>query len=483
MMRCVTALIALVLFGPGAGSARAQNGVPAQGTEILRGLLKYHGFKPVENLNRDPRSTLFVIVGSERLPFQQNALISQVLTGGGGLLAISDQPLEFRNLLPAVNNLNRASRISGLRIEHADPQKCWNGNPASPLPELPLIDPTLMGLAKRGAPARIWVDQPSTITSLRNPLLSEELMLFPEGSHYAGGDRIRVAEGTPLAVMSNPRLPGLAMAFASRSLFTNEAMVMTDQNGNRSDNFLYTFLVVRLITERLKKNDAPLECVFIEDGRVTTDFDRVGFAERPDMKIPPGIPPVMPPLPVLLDFAFEKGNELVDQAEQRDIPNIFQQKDTRNRFQEGVLTAVAVILSLVLARYLLARGWGTRHAPELAPRVRIDPDRGGFIPERRYALLESGNFYEPMRDHLRTVFQNWNAPDTIREELPPIQTDRPSRPIRRITADLTKLWNVAYSPERLIIAPDNLEEYEEMISELSNAHTNGIWHFGTGGTS
>lgn len=468
-------LVCLLLPNP----ATAQNGVPADGTEILRGLLKFHGFKPVTVLNPDLRSTLVVIVGDERIPAAISRRIPDILLAGGGLLVISDGPFKLRPLLPQIANFNTNVAITGLKVHHADAAKCFRGDRLAPIPKLAGADPTLLWMAKRGAPTVLATREPGTISLFRNSLMNIEMLYHAENAHYAGENLFKVNQGAPLGVMSDPNLPGVAIAIASRTLFTNDSMVATDANGNRTDNFLYSFLLTRLIAERLKPNGAPLECLFVEDRSINNDFDRVGFVERPEMNLPPGVPPVLPPLPVLLDFVLDKGNDLVAQAEDRDIPNVIQQRDTNNRFQEAVLSGLAIIGSIILLRYLLARGWGARHTPELAPRMRIDPDRGGFIPERRYALLESGNLYEPMRDHLRWIFKKWISSKELPTSLPVVRPDRPNRPVKRIVADLSRLWQIAYSSERVTIAPDELEDLEDMISELGQAHDAGIWRFVT----
>ncbi len=455
-------------------------GVPAAGTEILRGLLKFQGFQPVEALGRDTRSTLIVMVGRPFVPNHLAARMPRHLADGGGLLVISNNAFELRNLLPRVDGFLPNGRITGLTVENPNRDVCFGGDARSPLPLLAPADPTLFRLAKRGAPAVLATREPSTVTVLPNAYLGVELAHFPPGTRYVGGQQ--AGNKTPLAVMSDLGAPGTTMVYADRAMFENEFMVAADANGNRTDNFLYSFLVTRYLAGRMKDNGAPLECLFIEDGLVNTDFDRVGFVERPEMQLPPGAIPPLPPLPVLLDFALDKGNEILDKVEEKDIPNAFQQRDTGNRFQDAVLTTLAVVLAVVFVRYALARGWGARHTAALAPRVRIDPDRGGFIPERRYSILESGNLYEPMRDHLRLLFDQWGAPGDLTDGLPPITTDRPTRPVRRIAADLQRLWTIAYAPDRIPVSPDDLEELEDMISELSKAHELGVWRF-AGGTA
>lgn len=472
-------LLVLLCLGVPAG---AQNGVPADGTEILRGLLKYQGFAPVESLGRDTRSTLVVVVARPFFPNGVAARLSRHLADGGGLLVLSNDAFELFPLMPRVADLLPNGRVTGLKVENRNEAVCFRGDSVSPIPVLGAGDPTMIRLAKRGAPVLLATREPSTVTTLPNSYLGVEIAHYPPGCRYAAGGR--VGNETAFAVMSDPASPGTAMVYANRAMFENEFMVADDGNGNRTDNFLYTFLVTRHLAERMKANGAPVECLFIEDGVVQTDFDRVGFMERPDLKLPPGFPPVLPPLPVLLDFALDKGNDLVAQAEARDIPNVIQRDDRSNRIQEGVLTFLAIVGSIVLLRYLLARGWSTRHAPELAPRLRINPDRGGVIPERRYALLESGNLYEPMRDHLRFVFSQWGATDANRRNLPDIATDRPTRPRQRLVLDLSRLWKIAFDPERTTVTPDDLEDLEEMITELSQAHEAGIWRFaGAGGTA
>lgn len=477
--RPILALLILICLG---GSAGAQNGVPADGTEILRGLLKYHGFTPVDSLGRDAKSTLVVVVGRPIFPNGVSEQMPRHLAAGGGLLVLSNDSFDLRPLCPRVDELLPNGRVTGLKIENRNEQLCFRGEASSPLPVLAAGDPTMIRMGKRGARVVLATREPSTVTTLPNSYLAVEVAHHPPGSRYAAGGGVR--NETPLAVMSDPASPGTCMVYADRAMFHNEFMVATEADGSRTDNFLYTFLVVRHLTERMKANGGPLECLFIEDGRSQMDFDRVGFVERPEMKLPPGVPPVLPPLPVLLDFALDKGNEIVAQAEERDLPNLIQQRDSDNRIQQAVLTFLAIFGSILLLRYLLARGWGSRHAPELVPRLRIDPDRGGVIAERRYSLLESGNLYEPMRDHLRFVFRQWGATDPNRRNLPDIAVDRPGRPRHRIVLDLSRLWALAYHPERSVVTPDDLEDLEEMITELSQAHETGIWRFvGTGGTA
>ncbi|MBL8865537.1 MAG: hypothetical protein JNK93_08240 [Planctomycetia bacterium] len=458
----------------------AAQGVPAAGTEILRGLLKFQGFQPVEALGRDTRSTLIVIVGRPFLPNNTVARMPRHLADGGGLLVVSNNAVELRNLLPRVDGFLPNGRITGLSVENPNRDVCFGGDARSPLPVLTPADPTLFRLAKRGAPAVLATREPSTVTVLPNAYLGVELAHFPPGTRYVGGQQ--VGNKTPLAVMSDLGAPGTAMVYANRAMFENEFMVAADANGNRTDNFLYSFLVTRYLAGRMKDNGAPLECLFIEDGLVNTDFDRVGFVERPEMQLPPGAIPPNVSLPMLMDILLDRANIFVDKLEEKDFPNLIQQQDHKNIFQEFMLIRGLIILTPIMLYFLISRGLRSRHTRAMAPRVRIDPDRGGFIPERRYSILESGNLHEPMRDHLRRLFDEWGAPGDLADGLPTIAADRPTRPIRRIGADLFRLWTIAYGPDRVPVSPDDLEELEDMISELSKAHEFGVWRF-AGGTA
>lgn len=481
MTRLLGAILVLLAA---VGSATGQN-VPRDGTEILRGLLKYNGFKPVRTIGGAGGGTLVVLVGS-RVPPNIFADLEDMLGNGGSLLIVTDEPMELKSLLPRVRGVDRNAVVANVRVRCSNPANCFGGDPRAPLLQLQAGDPTQVGkaqaIARQGGlmlatrnPRAVWNQQ-----AFQDSVLSVEVAKFAAGAHYAPNENDDASTAV-LAAMTDPDQAYTAMVYADRAMFTNGLMTAKDAQGRRPDNFAYTFLVTRYLAGRVNGDTGRKECVFIEDGQLVTDFDAVSFTER---KLPPGAIPPIPPV-VLAELLLEKGNDFVAQVEDRDFPNVLQERDRRNSIQDLWLLTVAVVGSIVLGRYLLARGWGQRQASDLAPRVRIDPDRGGgLIPERRLGLLQSGNLYEPLRDHLRFVFGQWGVTAFDRAELPPVALDRKTRPRTRIMTDLYRLWEIAAGPQRTTITPDDMEDLEEMIADLASAHQKGIWRFApSGGTA
>lgn len=480
MTRAAVALLAVMAF---AAAAPAQGRVPSAGTEILRGLLKYTGFRPVKEFGQNAAGTLVVVVGPQ-VPWDLLPFIRQrVMMEGGGLLVIADREFDLGPLLPAKRGRNQAVAVGPKVVRGSNRQTCFNGDPTQPLLQLQPDDPTKLGLAKgfgRGTVTLATRNPHAVVNRLAadESILDTEVAKFPAGAHFAGNEADDAGDAT-LALMSDPDdRKRTAMAYADRAMFTNGLMVAKDENGGRTDNFAYAYLVAKYLADRVGAGRG--ECLFIEDGRVRTDFDAVSFAAQ---KLPPGGIPRIPPA-LLADLVLDKANEFVAKMEDRDLPNAVQNEtnDPRNRFREVVLATLAIVGAVVLARYLLARGWRQRVAADVAPRVRIDPERGGgLIPERRLALIQSGNLYDPLRDHLRFVFAQWGVPAFDADRPPPIALDRKTRPRQRITTDLTRLWDIAAGPHRTTVTPDDLEDLEEMIADLASAHQKGIWRFAAAG--
>ncbi len=474
-MRAVAvALLAAVCFAP----AAVAQGIPADGTEILRGLLKYQGFTPQLELTADPAHTLVVVVGPTNLPAATLALIrGRVLPAGGALLLIPDRPGNIGRFFP---NFAGAT-VSIPRVRCDNPDNCFDGDPDSPLAQLRAGDPTGIVAFNPGAPLILATGRPHAVELDGDGVLNTEIARFPAGSRFID----RAADGRQfaprLAVRSDPGLPYTALVYADRAMFSNGRMTAAKP----TTNFIYTFLLTKFLAEQLQGRGVKA-CYFLEDGQVVTDFDRVSFVAGPVIlpnlpNVPPGAMPNIP-LPLLADKALDMANDFVAKAEEKDFPNVFQQNDPRNRIQDGWLYVLAVIGSIVLLRYVLARAWSLRQAPDTVPRLRIDPDRGGgVIPERRLGLLASGNLYEPLRDHLRFVFAKWGVTNPDPTQLPNIAVDRKTRPVARIVADLRRLWFVAYIPDRVTVTPLDLEEFEDMIADLAHAHDKGIWRFTAGG--
>ncbi|QEL13904.1 hypothetical protein [Limnoglobus roseus] len=475
-------LAALVFFAPRADA----QGIRANDTDILRGLLKYQGFTPQAELRHVVPNTLVVVVGTTNLPQQTIAVIRDtVLPQGGALLILPDRPGGLGRFFPNI----AGATVSVASVRCDDPANCFGGNADAPLAQVRVGDPTGIAAFNVGMPVTLATNRPHAL-DLGDGVLNTEVARFPAGSRFAN----QVADGRrfllPLAVRSDPDLPYTALVYADRAMFSNGLMTAATPDGKRTSNFVYTFLLTKFLTEQLHGR-GPKMCYFVEDGQAVTDFDRVSFVDQPNPPpggIPPGgIPPgALPkiPLPLLMDKALDVANDFVMKVEERDFPNVLQQNDPRNRIQENWLYVVAIIGSAVLLRYVLARGWSLRQTPDQVPRLRIDPDRGGgLIPERRLALLQSGNLFEPLRDHLRFVFTQWGVTAPDPDRMPKIETDRKTRPRGRIVADLERLWEIAFAPRRTTITPDDLEELEDMIADLAHAHTNSIWRFAAGGTA
>jgi hypothetical protein len=466
-----------------AGVASAQPGIPGNGTHILRGLLKYHGFTPVEQVGQLPlNGTLVVIVGkSPRNPELLNQ-ISVLQMNRSGALVISDDSTNLTQVFPA--NEKRRGNEAGIipaTVNGRIPATCFGGDLTMPYARIHAVPPAMQAKELFALPQlqQIITRNPSIITTLGNQqYLSIGLMEFPRGARFLNGQP--VPDDTLLAAMSDPESRGTMMAFASRAMFSNELMVLKDPNPQPGamggpQNFYFSYFLTLYLKNRIVPAPGqPRHVLLVEDGEVVTDFDSVQFVEQPGK---PGVPPVKPPLPAILAMVVEKGNEIVAQAQDNDFPHRVIEKNPIP-VRAGILSTVAIIATVILCRYLLWRAWKGIRPTNVVPRpkILIEGD-GGMISQRRQGLIECGNLFEPMRDHTRLLFRQWGA--TPGAALPPIKVDRPSRPLHRLVSDLHTLWEIAHGPQRQTITLDDLEDFEEMIQDLTTAHHKGIWQFAT----
>ena len=460
--------------------AKPQAAIPANGTEILRALLKFQKLVPQENFDPfdpAPGELVVVLVGNR---FDRMQVFTQnVLRNDGVVFIATNENIELGNFFPRIININLTTTVTGQDVECTRPRRCFRGDANSPFATiLPPPVPELAALIKT---SRVVAHRPSAL--LRNvakdPYLGHTLAEFPSNSRYRGGAELE--DGAAIAAMTDPAQIGKAVVVADVGMFSNQMMIANeaaraDGGDTGTDNFVFSyFLTSYLATKR--DGTKRTRVLFVENGKIITDFDRVKLdAGNP---FPGGIPPIpMLRLDKILEMVENKLNDGIEKLQDEGLPEAIVTKDKSGKLFSNIIEFATVTLGIAALGFLMRRMWGSRMKADFVPSPKIELDGSGPLVLRKRSALDTGNIREPLRDHLRALFQQWGLPaDVEPAQLPRIGTDQPRGGKAKLLRALNELWAIAYGEEAVAIAPARWRDLQDAVVHVAREAETGSWKF------
>jgi hypothetical protein len=481
--RLVTLLgLALVLACPRPGLARdPQRTRFGEDTHVFRRILfdfKLTALKDVRELDADPADTVLVVLGDTAFISRQGRgwLRLFVARGGALLLATDRVPGEKaeRDLVERELIEVAGVTVSGVSVRCWDSGACYRraGVALDYCPLLrpvPRAQPALFRDPRKGENAALEVatNAPSFLQRARAlPGQLEMLANLPSRWWRPEFPDRYVISGLPFAVGGESG-PGKVLVLADHSIFINEMMLPPD-NGNVE--FTYNCLDwLRAKPNGWKRH----KVLFVEDGRVRTDFN-----------VPVKNVPINPAeLPGLL---YANRNELAAGVEQE-----LARLENRNALDEGLLDFLSdqgltadrleriavVVLSVLLVGYagfrLLTRG---RHRAEpavlpLARAVALHVPTAPLLEQRHQALLRGGNVWEAARGLARQWFAAAGA--TPGQGPPRVAVEGGWWERWALRRRVLRLWRLAYGPRPVRVSLRALRRLLGELEELSVSLANG----------
>ncbi|MBY0514597.1 MAG: hypothetical protein K2P78_11875, partial [Gemmataceae bacterium] len=375
------ALLALALL-PAAASAqpaptpRQPPPLPGAESHLFRYLLNLAGVRPVANnelwnVNRSNMDDLvLVVIGGTNWDVGGRSLgkwLDEVPRGGGSVLFLSKTGIKFQQPWGAREqqevDLTGHVVSAGFNTPHyANRREC---------PFVVPVTPDEQPFRPRN-PGPIWdlfagLDRVVTyypsyfVTDRPGPEYRDRLARFPEGSVVSNGLTLprnaafaRGGEGPH----PDTGKPFRYVAMADQDVFTNRLLVAPE-----TDNLLLARRTVFYLVDPPTANNPDgagrKRCLFVENGRVISDFKAAEYIFQPPTPLPP-----VPPLGKIQDKIVDAGNQIIDRLETNDALNRSilggsdpdrQERNLRNII--GVLLAVAAVFGSIM---LLTRVWGKK---------------------------------------------------------------------------------------------------------------------------
>ena len=464
--------------------------VSATGTELFRGLLNYHGVKPLSQADyqgENRADVILILMGRpSRQGFEPGYCNSTLFKGGSVLIATEDSvDLSFPGYLP--RNFTPL-QITGQRVCSPRPDRCFNANTWCPfvVPQPENITDQMIRKEERVPldPARNLLDGLTRIATnvpsvirVGPPTSEVEIGSFPRGCRLEGVTGRLLPEQSKLVVASTgpDTKPHRLLVIADTGVFSNQMMAGTADSP--TDNLAFA----NAVTLWLKANDTRKKCLFIENGVVVTNFDTVKFD---NVTVPPITPPNIPdfdPLSPKFQESFTKVmNDTVGKLQDRDT---FNRAILGNFPYDRWLRNAAFGLGVLFLVWLSRRIWTIRHQPDLVPIPKdtgrmVSSGKPGSIARRREELLQTGNYTPIVREYLQEMFRvQGYDPAAIAppEKLPPVTIT--GLDAKTLTAQLRKLWEVAYGAKARPIIYSRWKELEPMIQAVQQAARDGRWRF------
>ena len=492
MIRFLAAILLLALSGP----AVAQPGpggrapfIPPKDAnfDLFRGLLHFHGVKPVtvEELRgfeaKDYRDLIVVVLGcSDKLGADGfDAHTRKAVANGGAVLIATDRRVNLTSYFPRTPN-NTFIAVSGDDFSVSDPTDCYAGGNAYQLLKPQDVDEV--------APlADLFNGRPRIATNVPS-------WLGRDGEHaYLP----HAAANTP-PTANNPRghlfalggvggrlNPYRALVLADPDLLSNQMLYSSgipDGTGRPTNNWGFANALVK---DFLREPTDRTKCLFVENGVVRTDFDKVELKSIQQM---PSIPPI--PLPDPLDRRVQaKLAEVIDGGlatlEDRTVadnllagpPN--DPSPRRYQVTMTVLAAAAgVVLVVLMARRLLAARHRKKFVPAPSDPLFLGDDTAlGSFGQRRAELLRGTDFRAAASHGVRALFAAQGLPAGYgRRRLPPLQyRGRSDR--ERLGGDIRDLWDAAARDEAVSLSYAEWKDLEPVLAEVHAAAAADRWRF------
>lgn len=479
--------------------------ISRKGTEMFRWLLDRAELKPMTDaelmnaFNRNPpdfRETVVIVIGpwdfinnESGREFPGNRQVSHWMTtaaqnGGAVLVAYDANPLEnahvqFGGAFPPVQFSGRRvytpQPLDGeeWRVLNGDQQAVF-GVPLQPPPGRGGPEWDLLGGDR--PLTRVVTEYPGTVAGLRNTKVSP-LAAFPPNSVFndrrpvAGNDDCMIAGVASSHPWTGRRFRFLAVA--DHAVFMNAQMV------GPTDNLEFADRAIRFLSEEPGQNTRK-KCLLVVNGKVQRNYDELNQLLRPPL----------PPLPKV-DWAklqpklVDLGNHLIDQAQEKDIPNqLFTGKNpdaprSWYRIFVGLLLTIAAIWA---AKTLVRRVWGAREPTDLAgapPGGRPPPPpdgAAGVFGRRGKELTTRDNLLEPARAACRDFFDTVGRPPEPGPRLPKVVITDVVRKPDTLRQALRDIWAVAYGRPHPVTAM-RWAALEPLLARALAAHRDHKWRF------
>jgi hypothetical protein len=466
-------LIASTAFGQSPKPAPQAN----QGTELFRGLLHYHGIKPLTRPVGNMRDCIVVVYGrparTQEAWDATVAVVRQTLLDGGSVLIATDLGYDVHDFFP-----NREPiRMIGGPVECDLPSNCLDGRRAYPL----IGGSWPFGSLANANDLRIATHQPGAIRlDRRQHYLNGFVKRFPAGSHL---NRREFENNEVFAAggVGDERAPFRCLVVADQDVFTNQMLYASasDFNGITPDNFRFANEVVKwLSADQTRKS-----CIFIENGSVKERFDEFDFSAIPQSpNLPKDMP--MPPIPNPLDRPIQEGlAKTIDNGLAKvEDDNMLNRAFTRDNYVYGwILAAILCFVLSICLSIFIRRVWQSRHRAEFQP-LPADPLMlGGDAPlgsfeHRRLELLRGGDFRAPVVAYLRRLFSERGIDAETAGRVPP-PLDIRARNHRELKSMIRELWNEAFVFDREPLPYTRWKEIERALAVVRAAADADQWQF------
>ena len=478
----IAGLILLLISGTVTGQQPPAPLIERDGTELLRGLLKFHNIKPVSNpeelLGIENAKLLLIVLEprSEMKDLDLPHLSRRILRDGGGVLLAGNQAMQLDSYFPQRTGI----RITGqsVRVNRSPLVEIRPGAPSEMdrfmLKNLGVLPDPGWALF---AGSNISAIEPNTVIVSSPSAYARNIYAGFSTNATLKNTDVRIPDSLNLAVGSTGNAtPYRSLVFADTSLLRNRLMIEARPDGEPlTDNLAFANRLV-LWLRGTGENQAT-HCIFVENGRLVTDFDGVQF-EAGSLNVPPISPDQFPSL---TDRNFQrKLTETIDGRLQQWQENdgvsrsIFGNLKEDGRFRR-VMQGMAIGLAVLVLLVILHRLWKLRHEPKLTELPKDTGQIGGRAPagsvdRRCEELLQTGNHQAVVRDYLRELFAAAGFPRLADEEHASRQQCKISgTSAKTLEGALRILWEAAYGANHSQITYSRWKELEPMIESVRAA--------------
>lgn len=503
--RLTTPVIVLLLATPVMAQQPAQSSLSGKGTELFRGLLHYHGIKPItlEVLDDDARysDTIVILFGvndevivkekAQWFNYKVSSVALRTLQNGGAVLIADDSEKNYSKYFqqdPTTSTLLATGktvyhRTVSFKSGETINESCPYVVPLSP--RIQIGQPTEWSLFTNLN--KIATNKPGVLQQLQpSPFTRSLLAGYPLGSTDQGINGQTLTRNDLFAVGGSGTVknPFRCLVVADQGVFANQMIAGVDTTLGQTDNLMFANRVVEWMKDAPGVNRS--RCIFIDGSTVHEKFDDIQYEAL-------AIPPVMvPPLPNPLDPKVQQAftnsaNEALARWQDRDGPNaaLIRNPPDESRFNR-VLRVLAVTAAIIIAVLLLRRLRRSGHTPD-TPTIPTDTGRiaasgaPGSLARRKEEILQAGNYTDVVREYLQELFFAHGLPNPAPRRMPQVETSGRDR--KTLLEDLDTLWDVAFGQDRMPILYSRWKELEPMIDAVRRAAENGRWRFTPGGNA
>lgn len=464
--------------------------------DLFRALLHFHGVRPLDedDLRRiragDYKDVIVVVIGSGNANRWVEPVARTALNNGGAVLVAADQFLDVSSYLPG--SQPGSLMVAGSTVSVRNEQSNYFQDRGFPCP-LPVAPDERPNAAHRlfaplpsapDTPLRLVTNWPSYLDVVRRPFsVTHTVAEWPPNSSVGGMNSGQQRWPFAMAGAGGERNPYRALVLADPDVLSNKMLYSSGLPDHRGAPHNWAF-ANRLVTDFLRDGHARTKCLFVENGQVRTDFDRVELKAIQSMSAMPQIP-IPNPLDrrVQAKFAELIDNGIANVEDRTLIDNALTgpPSDPTQRRYQLTLIVMASAAGVVLVFLMVRRLFAARHKRNLVP-APTDPlflgdeTALGSFGQRRAELLRGTDFRAPVVHSLRELLAERGLPaGYARRRLPPM--DFRTRGDRaRLENGILDLWDVARD-EALPLPYSEWKDREPILAEVHAAAVANRWRF------